>query len=63
MYTSSYTDIAGMPGVGKTLTVNSVIENLKNDKKYKNKFNFYSFNAMNYPCPSNIYKGILLKIF
>jgi Cdc6-like AAA superfamily ATPase len=52
-----------MPGVGKTLTVNSVIDKLKANKKYRNLFTFNYFNAMNFPIPTNIYRSMLLKIF
>ena len=52
-----------MPGVGKTLTVNSVIDRLKDDKKVSNKFDYFYFNAMNFPTPANIYKSMFLKIF
>ena len=52
-----------MPGVGKTLTVNSVMDKLKQDDQFRKRFSYYYFNAMNYPNPSNIYKGLLLKLF
>lgn len=56
-------DVAGMPGVGKTLTVTSVIDSLRSNPAYRKKFKPYYLNAMSFKHPSKIYKSLLYKIF
>ena len=52
-----------MPGVGKTLTVTSVIDSLRSNPLYRKKFKSYYLNAMSYKHPTKIYKSLLYQIF
>jgi Cdc6-like AAA superfamily ATPase len=54
MYGETEIDLSGVPGIGKTLTVNEVSESLKNESTWKN-VKFISLNATKLPKPESIY--------
>lgn len=52
-----------MPGIGKTLTVTSVIDSLRENTQYRKHFRSHYINGMAYRHPTKIYKSLLYKLF
>ena len=55
--------IAGVPGIGKTLCVNKVIQKIQNRPDFDSKKNIFLYtNAMKIKDPQSIFKEILYKL-
>lgn len=55
-------DLSGVPGIGKTLTVNEVVESLKNEPNWKKNVKLISLNATKLPKPDSIYLSLFREL-